>query len=247
MHNLKPQRKTLQHRTISRLYVVKKKKGKERKMTKNKETKEISIPPLALDTITVHIVGDSDLILNKMDERTKQDQLDKQSNRPKNKAPHNEWEDLATRLHWLNPIEKVTSEEEFNDLFETNVPCISEFGLNKSFAATVIRFKLDKNSTAWNATVKVAAENGKVPIAFKERFVDEKLIPTNTISKVPVRAVQNRFRGWEADLKIQIADCGAFSIEQVMQVIGYAGFGIGIGSARSSGNGRYHITEARVG
>ena len=38
-----------------------------------------------------------------------------------------------------------------------------------------------------------------------------------------------------------VLDGGAYSLEQIIQVIGLAGFGGGIGSGRTSGYGRYHI------
>ena len=62
----------------------------------------------------------------------------------------------------------------------------------------------------------------------------------------PVLSRQNRFCGWSADITVQYVDNGAFSLEQIIQVINLSGFSMGIGSGRTSGYGRYHVTGVRA-
>lgn len=70
-------------------------------------------------------------------------------------------------------------------------------------------------------------------------FVDEKLMSPKRGAPVLVRL--NRFTGWTAEVPIQFIDGGAYGLEQICQIVKLAGFGIGIGSGRSSGFGRYDI------
>lgn len=89
--------------------------------------------------------------------------------------------------------------------------------------------------------MNVIAEGGLVPITFAEHNVDEKLMSPKRGAPVLVRL--NRFTGWKATFKVQWVEGGAYSLEQIIQIIGLAGFGGGIGSGRSSGYGRYHIAS----
>lgn len=211
-----------------------------------KKTKEIKIPAMPIETMVVTIEGDSDLILNRMSRRSRQDLLDKQAGRPKNTDARNDWEDAATALHWNVPLEgEISTEEDFAGLFEKGQPCISAFGFGKTLAQTVSRFGFDAKGTEFAANVQVVAKNGLIPIKYAEHHLDEKLIPSNTLARTPVRSLQNRFVGWSADITFKYVDNGKFSIDQILQIVQYAGFGIGIGAARTEGNGRYHIVGAR--
>ena len=209
-----------------------------------KVVKEIKIPPMPIETMVVTIEGDSDLIINKMNRRNKQDQLDKQGNRPKNTDAHNDWEDAATAVHWDIPVGDVETEEDYDLLFKNGTPCISAFGLTKSLGATVSRFGFDGKGTEFVANVQIFAKDGLIPIKYAEHRLEEKLIPSNTIARTPVRSLQNIFSGWSADITVKYVNNGKFSVDQIIQVFQYAGFGIGVGSGRTSGYGRYHIAGA---
>ena len=58
----------------------------------------------------------------------------------------------------------------------------------------------------------------------------------------PVLARLNRFTGWTADVTIRYLEGGTDGLEQIVQIIQLAGFGLGIGSGRSSGYGRYSVS-----
>lgn len=209
-----------------------------------KKTEEIVIKPLPLKRIVITLEGDGELILHKMSKRTRQDLLDKQANKTKNPEPHNEWEDIATSLHWKKPIGEIKTEDDLRKLFEENTPCISAKGLMESFCNAVVRYGLDKYTTNFRANVKIVSVDKKIPIKFAQHYVREELIPSNTASKVPVRSLFNVFDGWTADVEIQYVNGTAFKLEQILQVIGYAGFGIGVGSSRDDDYGRFHIKSA---
>jgi hypothetical protein len=82
-----------------------------------------------------------------------------------------------------------------------------------------------------------------VPIRFTEHYIDEKLMSPKRGAPVLVR--QNRFTGWSADITVQYIAGGSFSLEQIIQVINLAGFSMGIGSGRTSGYGRYHVSGVK--
>lgn len=83
---------------------------------------------------------------------------------------------------------------------------------------------------------------GLVPITFTEHYIDEKLMSPKR--GAPVLARLNRFTGWTASFEIACVET-AYSLESVTNIINLAGFGLGIGSGRSSGYGRYHVVDVK--
>jgi len=202
-------------------------------------TKEITVKPIQLTTVTLRIEGDSDLILNQMNAINRRTLTDKQKNKSKKVEEKNEWEEVITAIHWRDGEPKTFTEASMKEALTKNAPCITAFGLKKSFEEAIVRNEIDKFATKFRNGVNVVATNGLVPVTFAEHYIDEKLMSPKR--GAPVLTRQNRFTGWGAEFKIQFIDGGAYSLEQIIQIIGLAGFGGGIGSGRTSGYGRYHI------
>lgn len=204
-----------------------------------KTEKTIEVKPITINTATIRIVGDGDLILNKMDAPTTRNLTDQRKDKAKSMEKPNYWEEVITKIHWRDGTPKDFSEDGMKDALRNNAPCLSAFGLKKSFGQAVVRNGVDTYSTKFDACMNIVAENNLVPIKFTDHYIDEKLMSPKR--GAPVLVKQNRFSGWSADIKIQYLDNGAFSLEQIIQIINLAGFSMGIGSGRSSGYGRYHI------
>lgn len=208
-----------------------------------KETKTITVKPLTLNTAVITISGDGDLILNKMNDVSTRQLVEQRKNKAKTVEEPNEWEQVITAMHWRDGKPSEYTEESLKDSLKNNAPCITSFGLKKSFEQTVVRCGIDKYSTKFSNSVNVVAVNGLIPIRFAEHHIDEKLMSPKRGAPVLVRL--NRFSGWSADITIQYVEGGEYSLEQIVQIIGLAGFGGGIGSGRTSGYGRYHIEGVR--
>ena len=210
---------------------------------KAKANKEIVIPAIKLKKATITLIGESDLVLNKMNKRNEAALIERNTDKAKDIKSPNMWEDAITAIHWRDglPRDLEYTEEELKDLLTNNAPCISAFGLKKSFCQAVVRNEIDTYSTKFDACVNVVAPGNLIPINFAEHYIDEKLMSPKKGS--PVLVYLNRFTGWSAEVTVQYIDGGAYGLEQIMQVIRLAGFGIGIGSGRTSGYGRYTITK----
>lgn len=203
-----------------------------------KET-TITIKPIEINTMAITIEGDSDLILNRMNKRTVEMLTDQRKDKGKTIREANVWEDIITSMHWRDAFAAEYNEKTLERLLKENAPCISAFGLKKSFGQAVVRNEIDKYATKFDASVNIVASGNLIPITFAEHFVDEKLMSPKR--GAPVLSRQNRFTGWKAKFTVQYMDGGSFSAEQIVQVINLAGFGLGIGSGRTSGYGRYHV------
>lgn len=203
-----------------------------------KET-TITIKPIEINTMRITVEGDSDLILNRMNKRTVEMLTDQRKDKGKTIREANVWEDVITSMHWRDPLPDQYDEKTLERLLKENAPCISAFGLKKSFGQAVVRNEIDKYSTKFDASVNIVAPGNLIPISFAEHYVDEKLMSPKR--GAPVLSRQNRFTGWKATFTVQYMDGGSYSAEQIVQVINLAGFGLGIGSGRTSGYGRYHV------
>lgn len=204
-----------------------------------KKEEVITMRPIEVKRAIIEIEGDTDLVLNKMNDVTVRQLTDIRKDKAKNLEKPNKWEQIITAIHWYNGTPTDFSEEGLeNALQSDNAPCITTFGLKKSFGDAVVRNLIDTYSTKFNASVNVLGKGNLVPVKFAEYSLDEKLMSPKKGS--PVLTYLNRFSGWRATLEIGYID-NVYSIEQIVNIINLAGFGLGIGSGRSSGYGRYHV------
>lgn len=205
-------------------------------MARKEET--IELKPLSPKTVDVTIIGDGDLVLNKMNDVTVRNLTNQRKNKAKDIEPSNIWEEIITSMHWLAGKPTDFSEEGLREALRNNAPCITSFGLKKSFGDAVVRNEIDKYKTKFDSNVNIIAPGGLIPIKYTEYHIDEKLMSPKKGSPVLVRL--NRFSGWSATFTLSYTD-NVYSLEQILNIINLAGFGGGIGSGRSSGYGRYHI------
>lgn len=203
----------------------------------------LEIKEVKPQTITVHIVGDTDLVLNKMNSVTTRQLVDARKDKAKKIETPNVWEEIITSIHWRDGDPADFSEDGMRDALMNNAPCLTVFGLKKSFGEAVTRLGIDTYSTKFDASVNLLGSGGLVPVTFAEWKLDEKLMSPK--KGAPVLVHLNRFSGWEADITLSYID-SVYSTEQLVNIINLAGFGIGIGSGRRScGYGRYHIESVK--
>ena len=201
----------------------------------------IKVSHIDVKTARIYIEGTSDLVLNKMNARNTRmltaDDRKKVAERP------NKWEDIITSIHWRDGIPTQDTyhdcdEDMLMDMLKNNAPCITAFGLKKSFGQAVVRNEIDKYATKIDASVNVIAPKGLVPITFAEYALDERLMSPKR--GAPINVVLSHFCGWKADFEIKYTD-NVFSLEAITNIVNMAGFSLGIGSGRSSGYGRYQV------
>lgn len=213
-------------------------------MAKKIIEKTIEIKPISPKKILVSIEGDSDLILNKMNDVSTRQLTDERKDKAKSLEKPNEYEQIITSIHWLHGKPSEFSEKTLKDALKNNAPCITAFGMKKSLGQAVVRNEIDSYATKFDASVNILGQgDGLIPIRFTEHNIDEKLMSPKRGAPILVRL--NRFSGWSADIVISFID-NVYSEEQLLNIVNLAGFGIGIGSGRSSGFGRYHVTNVKA-
>jgi hypothetical protein len=210
-----------------------------------KDNNTIELAHINVKSARIFIEGDSDLVLNKMNARNTR--VLTADDRKKIREVPNKYEDIITAIHWRDGI--PTDDTYANcdaqmlaDMLKSNAPCITAFGLKKSFGQAVVRNEIDKYATKFDNAVNVIATKGLVPVTFAEYAIDEKLMSPKR--GAPINVILSHFIGWKSEFTISYTD-HVYSLEQIVNIINLSGFGLGIGSGRSSGYGRYHVTDVR--
>lgn len=210
-----------------------------------KDNNTIELAHINVKSARIFIEGDSDLVLNKMNARNTR--VLTADDRKKIREVPNKYEDIITAIHWRDGI--PTDDTYANcdaqmlaDMLKNNAPCITAFGLKKSFGQAVVRNEIDKYATKFDNAVNVIATKGLVPVTFAEYAIDEKLMSPKR--GAPINVILSHFIGWKSEFTISYTD-HVYSLEQIVNIINLAGFGLGIGSGRSSGYGRYHVVDVK--
>ena len=217
-----------------------------------KQNDVVEIKRLQTETILIKLVGDSDLILNKMTASTERELTadDRKKAHMEEEAYRatNPWEDTITALHWRDPLcfksRDEFTEEAFYGLLKNNAPCISAHGLKESWKSAIVRMGLDQYSTKFDFQVNIQHLD-LIPITYAIHKRDIKPMPQKGLGGGMLTAKLHRFSGWEAIVPVTYIVGGVYKIDTILSVIENAGFGLGIGSGTKSGYGRYHIENAR--
>ena len=217
--------------------------------TPKAKKEEIVLKEIKIEHAIIVIEGKGDLVLNKMNASNERQLLadDRKAQKLWEDQHKNKWEDIITSMHWRDgiPVEDTNAEcteELFFKMLEENAPCITAFGLKKSWGDAVVRQGIDPHSTKLHAAVNIVANGGLIPIKFAEWRMDERLMSPR--SGKPVTTRLNHFVGWSAEIPIEFTT-NVYSSTEIATIINYAGFSLGIGSGRSSGYGRYHIVDIK--
>ena len=214
-------------------------------MRKDANNIEITNLSSKINHMIVTIEGDSDLVLNKMNARNARFL---KGDRNKLREEPNPWEDLITAIHWRDRIDennlyKKADEAMMHKLLAENAPCITQFGLKKSFGQTVVRTGIDKYATSFDAAMNITCIGGLIPIKFGGWAYSEQLMSPKR--GAPVNVLLNHFMGWKATFQVDYME-GVYSRDRIVDVINLAGFSLGIGSGRTSGYGRYHVSGVEL-
>lgn len=212
-------------------------------MATKMEEKKIIVPEICPQISTIKIVGDSDLILNKMNDVTVRILMRERGDEGISLEKPNVWEEIITSIHWLYGKPDIFTEETFKEALKNNSPCITAFGMKQEMGNAVVRNNIDTYKTKFNANVNVIGKgDGLIPIKFTEHHLDKKLMQPK--KGKPVLSKLNRFSGWSAEFDIAYME-NVFSISSIISIVNLTGFGLGIGSGKTSGYGRFHVESVK--
>jgi len=203
--------------------------------TKKEESKEIIIPAIDIQRITLKIVGDSPLIVHKWSKKAKKEILDKQMKKAKAKGHdiRNPVADFVDSLYWLDCEPEEKTEDGFAEAIKNGA----------TFGFPSVALKASAVSGGFQAgTIKKTF--GRSAFHIDGELVEISGIPEmrEDMVKIGMGTADLRYRGefkeWSTIFDVRY-NAGAISAEQIVSLFNAGGFGIGIGEWRPERDGSY--------
>ena len=206
------------------------KKDETKKEETKKVVKKIELMPLNIKTITINIIGKTPLLMDKMPQETLNNILAKQtglSNTNKKKV-------------------RDTSNETSNAIHKTSMGKIgypaSAFKKAMIDATSRVGDKFFSKGLVMGAIRIINSVEGLVLLKYSKQSVLEHNVGSN-VKFTPM------FQDWSCELKIQF-DANNITAEDILTLVNYAGFYVGIGSwrpkCRDGGSGEFGQFEIKM-
>lgn len=202
-------------------------------MAATKTSTAIELPPLALETVEIPLIGTSPLIVHAWSEKALRAMADKQQKKASKgreaKDPH---ADFLGSLYWLSePGEDVEG---------------GRFG----FPAVAFKSAAVTACTSTGAITKVAARQAFHVIGEMVEIIGPPPAMREDVTRVGMGVADLRYRGqfdpWGVRVRVEI-NTAVISAEQVVNLFALAGFAVGVGEwrpERDGGYGRFRVAAA---
>ncbi len=211
------------------------------------EVVRVMIPPMEREEFVVNIIGTSPLISHRFSDKAKKAILDKQMKVAKaGRAIKNPLDDFVESLYYLNgadPIElleKLKSEgceigSDVSAIYKDVPIGFPAAGFKKAAVSACRNIDAIKMTMARGAFFIKEDAAGYVEIKYDKLMVREDTVTVGRGSDMRYRGC---LVGWSAKLKIE-SNPLVMSKEQICNLIGISGFGVGVGDWRPEKNGAY--------
>ena len=216
-------------------------------MVKKATTEVIEIRPIQIKKATVHIVGDTPLIMHAWSEKAKREMLEKQMKVTKTKSrdAKNPVEDFIRSMYWLSPMPEEMTMEAFEEAIANGARFgfpITAFKQAAISAAYRMGWAKDKMSMR-GAFFIDGDENQMLEIRSDAPIMREDMVKVG-MGTADIR-YRGEFRNWSADINISFNENGQYSLEQIINIINAGGYVCGVGEWRPERDGQYgmfHVT-----
>lgn len=200
-----------------------------------KDKVEVVLQPLQIKEAVVKIKGDSPLIVNNFDEKSRRQMLETQMKKAKTtREPKNPVEDFIRSLHWLTEMPSEYTEKAFEEALKNGAKFgFPAVGIKASAISAAYRNKFAKDKVSIQGAFHIVGE-----------MVEIKGTPTmrEDIVRVangnPDIRYRGEFKDWEMEFTIRYNE-NAYSLEQIINFINLGGFTCGIGEYRTEKGGIY--------
>lgn len=211
-------------------------------MAKKNEAAIIEIKPINIVTTTVRIAGDTPLIMHRWSEKAKRMILEKQMKKTKNSAKEakNPIEDFIESIYWMEGKPSEYTEEAFDEACRNG----ARFGfpvtaIKQATISSAYRNGITKDMASLRGAFFIAGEGSDLLAEVKG------CTPTmrEDMVRVGMGVADIRFRGefanWYMDLQVSYNANGAYTLDQIINLINVGGFSCGIGEWRPEKDGNY--------
>lgn len=211
-------------------------------MAKKNEAAIIEIKPINIVTTTVRIAGDTPLIMHRWSEKAKRMILEKQMKKTKSSAKEakNPVEDFIESIYWMEGKPTEYTEEAFEEACRNG----ARFGfpvtaIKQATISSAYRNGITKDMASLRGAFFIAGEGSELLAEVKG------CTPTmrEDMVRVGMGVADIRFRGefanWYMDLQVSYNANGAYTLDQIINLINVGGFSCGIGEWRPEKDGNY--------
>ena len=211
-------------------------------MAKKNEAAIIEIKPINIVTTTVRIAGDTPLIMHRWSEKAKRMILEKQMKKTKSSAKEakNPIEDFIESVYWMEGKPTEYTEEAFDEACRNG----ARFGfpvtaIKQATISSAYRNGITKDMASLRGAFFIAGEGSELLAEVKG------CTPTmrEDMVRVGMGVADIRFRGefanWYMDLQVSYNANGAYTLDQIINLINVGGFSCGIGEWRPEKDGNY--------
>lgn len=202
----------------------------------------IEIKPINIVTTTVRIAGDTPLIMHRWSEKAKRMILEKQMKKTKSSAKEakNPVEDFIESIYWMEGKPSEYTEEAFEEACRNG----ARFGfpvtaIKQATISSAYRNGITKDMASLRGAFFIAGEGSELLAEVKG------CTPTmrEDMVRVGMGVADIRFRGefanWYMDLQVSYNANGAYTLDQIINLINVGGFSCGIGEWRPEKDGNY--------
>ena len=214
-----------------------------------KKTPEIiEIKPIQIQKATIHLSGDTPLIMHAWSEKAKREMLEKQMKvtKTKGREAKNPVEDFIRSMYWLTPMPKEMTMDAYYDAINLGARFgfpITAFKQAAISAAYRMGWTKDKMSMR-GAFFIDGDENQMVEIKSDVPVMREDMVKVG-MGTADIR-YRGEFRNWSADLTISFNENGQYSLEQIINIINAGGYVCGVGEWRPERDGQYGMFHVSV-
>ena len=211
-------------------------------MAKKNEAAIIEIKPINIVTTTVRIAGDTPLIMHRWSEKAKRMILEKQMKKTKSSAKEakNPIEDFIESIYWMEGKPSEYTEEAFEEACKNG----ARFGfpvtaIKQATISSAYRNGITKDMASLRGAFFISGEGSELLAEVKG------CTPTmrEDMVRVGMGVADIRFRGefanWYMDLQVSYNANGAYTLDQIINLINVGGFSCGIGEWRPEKDGNY--------
>ena len=211
-------------------------------MAKKNEAAIIEIKPINIVTTTVRIAGDTPLIMHRWSEKAKRMILEKQMKKTKSSAKEakNPVEDFIESIYWMEGKPSEYTEEAFDEACRNG----ARFGfpvtaIKQATISSAYRNGITKDMASLRGAFFISGEGSELLAEVKG------CTPTmrEDMVRVGMGVADIRFRGefanWYMDLQVSYNANGAYTLDQIINLINVGGFSCGIGEWRPEKDGNY--------
>lgn len=206
-----------------------------------KASEIIEIKPIQIKKATIHIEGDTPLIVHAWSEKAKREMLEKQMKVTKTKAKtaKNPVEDFIRSMYWLTPMPEEMTEAAFDEAINNGARFgFPVTGFKQAAISAAYRMGWAKDKASLRGAFFIDCdENQMIEIKGDAPIMREDMVKLlGTTADIRYRG---EFRNWSADMTISFNENGQYTLEQIINIINAGGYVCGVGEWRPERDGQY--------